>query len=47
MERQSLHYLEALKTLKENAVNIMSRNGALTNVLFDLPYPVRTPDRIT
>jgi hypothetical protein len=47
MERQSLYYLEALKAPKESDVNIMIRNGALTNVLFDLPYPVGTPDRIT
>lgn len=40
-------YLEALKAPKETAANIMSRNGALTSALFDLPRPVGTPDRIT
>lgn len=33
---------------KETAANIMSRNGAFTNVLlFDLPWPVGTPERTT
>jgi hypothetical protein len=47
IEIQSLHYLEALKAPKEIDVNIMSRNGALTNVLFALAYPVGMPDCIT
>jgi hypothetical protein len=40
-------YLDALYEPKENAAHIMSRKGALTNVLFDLPYPLGAPYLIT
>lgn len=43
----SLNYLEALNPPNETAAKIMSRKGALTNVLFDRPNPVGTPDLIT
>jgi hypothetical protein len=40
-------YLDALYEPKENAAQIMSRKGALTSVLFDLPYPLGAPYLIT